>query len=517
MHSELFMLSIEANPSAARAFSFTSAPVFRKLLLIFLISAVLLIPCFWQAHIEAGDLGSHVYNAWLAELIQQGRAPGLYTVAQWDNVLLDVLLLNLAKVFGFVAAERIATSLCVLIFFWGVFLFLRAISGQDPWFLTPLLAMLSYGALFHMGFLNYYTSVGLGCIGLSLLWSGRRNGVIAGLLLAPIILLAHALGFVLFVGIGCYRLLWRKSPAVLKWLLPTGVLLLCISIRWYVAHHPSLEVHWRNLGWWHLAGFDQFHVFGLRYKYFARAVFLIAVISTGLAVWEARDRREFWRERRLPLELYFLSFLATALLPEEIHPDHQGGWVGAVAARLTLMVAIFAIAWLATLPRQKWQLIAYAAVASVFSLLLYQDSSYLNRMEANTEQLTRQLPFGTRVLATIHVPDEYHVDYVHIYDRACIHHCFLFSNYEPSSKQFRIRVHRESPIATASVYDALAMQSGTYTVQQKDLPLKQIYQCDGRDLTQICIRDLGPDEKNGRVGYNPQTVQASTHETSSIP
>ncbi len=29
------------------------------------ISAGLLIPCFWHRRIEAGDLGSHVYNAWL--------------------------------------------------------------------------------------------------------------------------------------------------------------------------------------------------------------------------------------------------------------------------------------------------------------------------------------------------------------------------------------------------------------------------------------------------------------------
>jgi len=26
----------------------------------------LLVPCFWHQRIEAGDLASHVYNAWLA-------------------------------------------------------------------------------------------------------------------------------------------------------------------------------------------------------------------------------------------------------------------------------------------------------------------------------------------------------------------------------------------------------------------------------------------------------------------
>ena len=42
------------------------------------ISAALLLPCFWHRHIEAGDLGSHLYNAWLAQLIENGQAPGLY-------------------------------------------------------------------------------------------------------------------------------------------------------------------------------------------------------------------------------------------------------------------------------------------------------------------------------------------------------------------------------------------------------------------------------------------------------
>ena len=93
-----------------------------------LISLLLVVPCFWHAHIEAGDLGSHVYNAWLAELVEQGRAPGVYTVWQWDNVLFDLLLLYFAKVFGFAAAEKIAVSLCVLIFFWGLFAFMRAVS-----------------------------------------------------------------------------------------------------------------------------------------------------------------------------------------------------------------------------------------------------------------------------------------------------------------------------------------------------------------------------------------------------
>jgi hypothetical protein len=86
-------------------------------------SAALLVPCFWQTRIQAGDLGSHVYNAWLAELIRQGRAPGLSIVPQKTNVLFDLLLSGLFHTVGGAAAQRIAVSLAVLVFAWGAFAF----------------------------------------------------------------------------------------------------------------------------------------------------------------------------------------------------------------------------------------------------------------------------------------------------------------------------------------------------------------------------------------------------------
>src|SRR6266852_8426057 len=97
-----------------------------------LISFALLVPCFWHRRIEAGDLGSHAYNAWLAQLIEKGQAPGLYFAKQWNNILFDVTLLRLASVVGFAAAEKIAVSACVLIFFWGVFAFISTVTERPP-------------------------------------------------------------------------------------------------------------------------------------------------------------------------------------------------------------------------------------------------------------------------------------------------------------------------------------------------------------------------------------------------
>ena len=38
-----------------------------------LVSLLLLAPCYWQSRVQAGDLSSHIYNAWLAQSIERGE------------------------------------------------------------------------------------------------------------------------------------------------------------------------------------------------------------------------------------------------------------------------------------------------------------------------------------------------------------------------------------------------------------------------------------------------------------
>lgn len=466
------------------------------------VSALLLIPCFWHTHIEAGDLGSHVYNAWLALLAEQGRAPGVYVVWQWNNVLFDLLLFYSAKVFGFLAAEKIAVSICVLVFFWSVFALMRVIGRQSPWFLSPLIAMLTYGYIFHMGFMNYYLSLGLASLGLAYAWPLSKKGLLVAGLLCPFMLLAHPLGFLWFLGTLVYHVLWLRFPGWWKVVLPMGALLIFLTAHLIVAHRHGWEVEWRDTPFWRLNGVDQFRVFGDRYDWFAVIVSVFGLLATVIA-WLQNRRIGFWKDRRLYLELYLISFLGTALLPENLLTDPTGGWIGALVTRLTLVSAILLLCWLASLPVRSWHVIVSGLCAAVFFTFIYQDTAFLNRMETSADQVTRQLPFGTRVLATIFAPPNSRIIFLHIPDRACIGHCFLFSNYEPSTRQFRVRVRPGSPVVTASVDDSEDMQSGTYDVQDEDLPLKQIYQCGPNDLAQICIRDLAEDEKNDRLGYHP--------------
>src|SRR5207244_1098830 len=172
--------------------------------LVLALSAAVLIPCFWHRRIEAGDLGSAVYNAWRVQLIEKEQAPGLYIARQWDNILFDVMLLGLAKAVGFAAAQRIAVSLCVLVFFWGVFAFISAVTEQPPWLLTPCIAMLGYGYSFSMGFMNYCLSLGLACFGLAIVWRPRRVDWVGAAILAILTLLAHPIGFLWLTGMTAY-------------------------------------------------------------------------------------------------------------------------------------------------------------------------------------------------------------------------------------------------------------------------------------------------------------------------
>ena len=472
--------------------------------LVLLVSAAILIPCFWQRRIQAGDLASHVYNAWLAQLVGEGNAPGVYAVWQWKNVLFDLMLLKLGKHFGFAAAEKIAVSACVLVFFWGVFTLISVAARKRPWLLVPGLAMLAYGFVFYMGFMNYYLSLGLACFGLAALWHAERRGILLAVILAPVVLLAHPLGFLWLAAAGTYRLLWPRMRGWAEWLPPAAAIGIGLVVRWALARHPEYQPDWPDAPFFQWNGADQFWVFRPATRYVALAMIVFVVAATLLDLLPWRGREGNGKERRLFPEFYAVAFCLTALLPENLRPDENAGWIGLLVTRLTLISAIFIFCWLGTLRPRKWHLFALAACTAIYFVFVYRDARLAERMEENAERITQELPLGTRVIATVFEPPDYRMVTLHVVDRACVGHCFLYSNYEAATKQFRLRVRVGSPVVVASADDSEDMQSGLYEVQDEDLPLKEIYQCDAKDWTKLCIRDLKAGEENGAGGIRPE-------------
>ncbi len=474
------------------------------ILAVVAISAVILVPCWWHRRIEAGDLASHVYNAWLAQLIGKGQAPGLYIAKQWNNVLFDVALLRVANLVGIAAAQKIVVSIGVLVFFWGVFAFVGAITGRPPWFLTPCMAMLAYGYSFSMGFMNYYLSLGLACFGLAILWRGRGIDWIAGALSALLAMFAHPIGFLWMVGTLAYTRVRAKLPGWWKLALPLAAASGFAAVCWYAAHRPTLLADWDRGPFYLYNGADQLGLYGKRYFVLAGAAFLFGVICLAVDLYSRRSDRSSWKPFELPFELYMVTFCATALLPENLRPSIYSGWIGLLGSRLTTISAILGLSFLGYLKPRRWHLAGFGVCAMLFFAFLYQDTGWLNLLEANAEKLMGDLPAGTRVIVTIDAPADSRIAFIgHSVERACIGHCFSYANYEPASGEFHVRVRKGSPVVTSSTDDAEDMASGEYEVDDADLPIKQIYQCDEEDLTKLCIRDLEAGETNGRMGFKP--------------
>jgi hypothetical protein len=457
-----------------------------------IVSLLLLFPCIWHAHIQAGDLGSHIYNAWLGQLAQGGHAPGVYVARQWNNILFDVAVSNAARVFGWHAAELLVVSASVLVFFWGVFAFVATVIEKAPWTLVPCLAMLAYGYSFSMGFLNYYLSLGLACFGMAMFWRGGAGNWLTALLLSPLILLAHPIGFLWFAATIAYVLVWRFIPEFWRLILPALAIVGYLVLRAYLANNPRFEADWRPDPFYWMNGSDQLMIYGHRYSILARIALAWGAICflPGFAQI-LRAGRERAKAFRLPIELYLVALTAAAFVPENIRSELFAGWIGLLVSRLTSITAIFGLCVLGLIPLRKWQVAGFAACAAVFFFFSYRDTGAISRVESNAEALVAKLPFGTRIVPTVSAPEDWRVQFIaHSVERACIGHCFSYSNYEPSSGQFRVRVRPGSPIVTDSADKSEAMSSGDYVVGTEDLPLVSIYQCDDSDWTRLCAAPL---------------------------
>jgi hypothetical protein len=471
------------------------------------ISAILLVPCFWHKRIEAGDLASHTYNAWLAQLIERGSAPGLYLVQQWNNVLVDISLAKLGGLLGFAAAEKIVVSACVLAFFWGAFAFIAASTLRPPWVLVPAIAMIAYGWTFQMGFMNYYVSLGFAFFVTALFWRGRGLDWIAGLLLSGLTLLAHPIGFLCLVGMVAYILLAERFSGWYRWAVFASAFLAVFVLHWYIVRHYQAG-YWETKNFYLMNGADQLVLYGK--LYLVPSIFSL-VFGAGCFIDGRVQGRRAGEPRwavRTPMELWVILLFAAAMIPEILFLPQYAAPIAFAVARLTSVTAIVGLCILGSVQPRKWHLAGLATCAAIFFSFMYRDTGTLNNMERQVEEMVKTLPQGRRVTETMFGPQEWRIQFInHMVDRACVGRCFTYSNYEPSSGQFRVRVQTGSPLVTDGADLSEEMEDGDYVVLPADLPMTQIYQCDEKDFTRLCMRDLAVGEKNGRLGYRFSTPQ----------
>ncbi len=459
-----------------------------------LVSLLLLAPCYWQQHVQAGDLSSHIYNAWLAQLIESRHPQGLQIAGQSTNILFDLMLGGLFRVFGPEAAQRISVSLSVLIFIWGAFALAGAVSGRKAWQILPCIAMLAYGWVFHMGFFNFYLSLGLCFWALALLWEPTLRRVAMAIPIFAVAYVAHALPVVWAAGLVAYAMVdGRLSDKARVYLMPGSMAAMLIFSSTMARTIPT---SW-SAGQIALStGLDQFWVFDG--KYFAILAGLLLMWSVMLLnLIHLSDARQVLFS--LPFQLCAICGAAVFLLPTSIRFPGYRNALAFIAERMSLAVGICFCALLAGARPRRFERGATMAIAILFFAFLYRDERALNSFEDQMKDAVAGLPPGQRVVSAIIDPDLRINVLAHIVDRACIGHCYSYANYEPSTAQFRIRVDAPKPYVASSYEDSWLMQNGMYVVKESDLPL---YQVDLEDSGEMKVKSLRAGVPSGRTTWN---------------
>lgn len=467
-----------------------------------LFSFVLLLPCFWQTRIQSADLGSHIYNAWLASQIHARRMPGLSIHRQSTNILFDVVLEWLLVHVGADWAQRVAVSVCVLIFGWGAVILLFRIGSRNWWFVGPCAAMLAYGFIFWMGFFNFYLSLGLCLWVVAILWpkrdSNNRSGArqrnwIAYLLCLPILFLAwlaHPLPFAWALVTIAYAQFASRLSGSKRIILFVIALSALLVVRLLIVHKFPTNWSYRQIMF--VLGTNQFALFGWKYVI---PIIMLLFVWVGLFVSPIRKQGADMVSSPA-FQLWILNAVAVALIPSEILLPQFDRPLGFVAERISLTAALMLCGVLAAVPIRRGSKVLLISAAVVFFAFLYVDARQLNETENRIERVVSSLPAGSRVLTTLSSASLGSLCEFHDLDRACIGHCYSYANYEPSSRQFRIRVLGDNDVVLNKTSDIDAAATGAYVVQSRDLPIYAVYPC-GAGGREICSRMLQIGEKIG--------------------
>jgi hypothetical protein len=445
------------------------------------LSILLLVPCYWQPRLQAGDLSSHIYNAWLARLIETGRMQGLAIATQTTNVLFDLLLGGLYRLLGPEAAQRIAVSMVVLVFVWGSFAFVCKVAGHRPWHLLICIAVLAYGWVFHMGFFNFYLSLGLCFWALALVWNGCGRRWLLTLPILSLAYLAHGLPVVWTACLLVYLWLAHRLPPRRHSLLMAASLLTMLLIHWTLS--LRLVTHWSPMQIVSSTGADQVWVFDLKYY----CVMIGLLLIWGLLFLELLHRSGARQvASSMAFQICIVGATGVFIMPTAVLIPGFHHSLVYIAERMSLGVGICVCALLGAARAQAIVRYGLALVALVFFSFLFRDERALNSFEDRMEDTVARLQPGQRVVSGVDDQLIRTFALAHMIDRACLGRCFSYGNYEASTAQFRVRATAANPFVVFRYGDSIDIQHGNYVVKSSDLPIYKVDLEDGR----LVIRSL---------------------------
>jgi hypothetical protein len=467
-----------------------------RLVGLVVISVLLLVPCLWQSRIQAGDLSSHAYNAWLASQISGGTLHGVSIARQWNNVLFDIELCFFAAHFGFEVAQSIAVGIAVLIFAWGAIGFVSS-GGRNPWFTVPSIAMLAYGFTFHLGFFNFYLSLGICLWYLTVFLSA---GWLARLLFAPLLILAwlaHPLPVVWAAGLGVYAAIFEQLLHGKRKLLLIAAVASLLAAHFFLLHR--YRSFWSIGQAVFITGANQVLLFDNKY---------IIVFVSLLTLWLLLLRRLLKLPTRpaltsdLHTQFFLLTAAAVILVPTAVTFPQYALPFSYITTRLSLIAGVTFCALLAKVQLSTYEKLALALTAALFFAFIFHDTREFNRMEDDVDKAVAQFPSESRVIGLFLTQSTRINPLGHAVDRACIQHCFSYANYEPASRQFRIRAEATNRAVMNNFADVAQVEQGEYKVQTRDLPLFFVYSC-GPLHREVCSRELHAGDDIAVVSREP--------------
>jgi hypothetical protein len=438
-----------------------------------LVSILLVIPCFWQSRIQAGDLSSHIYNAWLTIQVQRGAVAGLFITHQYTNIAFDLLLSWLLPLVGVNLAQRLAVSCCVLVLCWGVLKFVDAVSGKHSWGTEICVAMLAYGFVFHLGLFNFYLSTGLCFLFLGLTWGRTDSKNI--LFTIPLLLLAwsaHPLPVLWTIAAFLYQKLARVIPEF-AWILFIVSFAAVIVLRMVIMRlYPTV---WSPAQISMSTGADQVFLYGRQY-----VIVMVLLLLAWAAMMHNLARQVTWHGvlSNTSVQLWILTALSLAMLPRSILFNSHKAPITFLPERLSLFCGILVCALLAKVKMSSYAKTLLLLAVTFFFIFCYQDDQRLNHLEDRVSASLQTVPSMGRVVfipksETTRLPPP-----LHIIDRVCIGRCLSYGNYEPASGHFRLRAKPHDPGVINSYWELQDLEQQHYIVRPKDLPLYQSIRMD---------------------------------------
>ncbi len=449
----------------------------------FLISLLAVAPCFWQSRIQAGDLSSHIYNAWLVSYIRAIHPPGLEVVSSTTNVLFDEMLSLLMAHLGAGMAQRVASAAAVLVFFWGAFRFAGRFAHGRPWQATPFLLIFAYGWTFQMGLLNFYLSLGLCFWALSWALDFRPRAALPALALAAFAWRAHSLPVLWSAGalVWAYARLKLPRRDLLRLGVAFGVVVALLSAWLRLRYQTQWSVEQLSS----VTGADQAWIFDFKYYVVFAGILFFWVTQ---AAERMKTERYMGMLEQLPVQLALLTAFSIGVLPTGILlPGYSHGLVF-IAERMSLAISVCLVAWMAGALMTRGRMTVAMALAMLYFGMIYRDWAGLNRLEDRVDQAVATAPGDARVISAFKISGSRIPAAAHMVDRACLGgQCFSYSNYEASTGQFRVRATAPNPVVVSEYAVAYAMQTGDYTARLQDGPVFEVL--------------LGP--STGRLGLLP--------------